>query len=270
MEEKTVKMRVDMALVQRGLAPSRERAQALIMAGQVYIAEKKVLKASEQVEEEENLLIRGEVDALASRGGHKIERAIEVFGADVSGVVAMDIGAAAGGFTDVLLRHGASHVYAIDVGYGQLDWKLRQDERVTVMERTNARHLTPDMVPLGPTLTVMDVSFISIRLILPVAAGIMGDKGRFLTLVKPQFEAGRGQVGKNGVVRDEKVHRNVLMAVREYAREIGWHVAGFTYSPIKGPKGNIEFLADIRPGDGEMPDDAAIVALVDEAHRVLD
>ena len=270
MEENALKTRVDMALVQRGLAPSRERAQALIMAGQVYVAEKKVLKASEQVEDGDALAIRGEVDALASRGGHKIERAIEVFGADVRGVVAMDIGAAAGGFTDVLLRHGAAHVYAIDVGYGQLDWKLRQDERVTVMERTNARHLTPEMVPLGPTLTVMDVSFISIRLILPVAAGIMGEKGRFLTLVKPQFEAGRGQVGKNGVVRDEKVHRNVLMAVREYAREIGWHVSGFTYSPIKGPKGNIEFLADIRPGAGDMPDDAAIAALVDEAHSVLD
>ena len=265
-----MKSRVDMALVQRGLAPSRERAQALIMAGQVYIGEKKVLKASEQVEDNDELVIRGEVDALASRGGHKIERALTVFNADVHGVVAMDIGAAAGGFTDVLLRHGASHVYAIDVGYGQLDWKLRQDARVTVMERTNARHLTPEMVPLGPTLTVMDVSFISIRLILPVAASIMGDQGRFLTLVKPQFEAGRGQVGKNGVVRDEKVHRNVLMAVREYAAEIGWHVAGFTYSPIKGPKGNIEFLADIQPGSVDMPSDDAIAALVEEAHRVLD
>ncbi|MBQ9195819.1 MAG: TlyA family RNA methyltransferase [Clostridia bacterium] len=265
-----MKTRVDTALTQRGLAPSRERAQALIMAGQVYIGEKKVLKASEQVEESDELIIRGEVDALASRGGHKIERALEVFHADVKDIVAMDIGAAAGGFTDVLLRHGAKHVYAIDVGYGQLDWKLRQDERVIVMERTNARHLTPDMVPLGPTLTVMDVSFISIRLILPVAAAIMGEKGRFLTLVKPQFEAGRGQVGKNGVVRDEKVHRQVLMAVREYAEEIGWHVAGFTWSPIKGPKGNIEFLADIRPGAGEMPSDAQIIALVEEAHRTLD
>ena len=265
-----MKTRVDTALTQCGLAPSRERAQALIMAGQVYIGEKKVLKASEQVEESDELIIRGEVDALASRGGHKIERALEVFHADVKDIVAMDIGAAAGGFTDVLLRHGAKHVYAIDVGYGQLDWKLRQDERVIVMERTNARHLTPDMVPLGPTLTVMDVSFISIRLILPVAAAIMGEKGRFLTLVKPQFEAGRGQVGKNGVVRDEKVHRQVLMAVREYAEEIGWHVAGFTWSPIKGPKGNIEFLADIRPGAGEMPSDAQIIALVEEAHRTLD
>lgn len=265
-----MKNRVDVALVQRGLAPSRERAQALIMAGQVYIGERKVLKASEPAEENDELQIRGEVDALASRGGHKIERALEVFRADVNGVVAMDIGAAAGGFTDVLLRHGAKHVYAIDVGYGQLDWKLRQDERVTVMERTNARHLTPDMVPLGPTLTVMDVSFISIRLILPVAAAIMGESGRFLTLVKPQFEAGRGQVGKNGVVRDEKVHRQVLMAVREYASEIGWHVEGFTWSPIKGPKGNIEFLADIRPGEGEMPSDEAITAVVDEAHNALD
>ena len=266
-----MKQRADVWLVTRGLAESREKAQALIMAGQVYVGEKKVLKSSEQIAEDAPLQVRGGgQDHFASRGGHKLEKAITAFSADVTGAVAMDIGAATGGFTDVLLRHGAAHVYAIDVGYGQLDWKLRQDERVTVMERTNARHLTPDMVPLGPTLTVMDVSFISIRLILPVAAGIMGDKGRFLTLVKPQFEAGRGQVGKNGVVRDEKVHRNVLMAVRDYAREIGWHVAGFTYSPIKGPKGNIEFLADIRPGEGEMPDDAAIIALVDEAHRVLD
>ena len=264
-----MKTRVDSALVQRGLAPSRERAQALIMAGQVYLGEKKVLKASEQAGDDDVLTIRGEVDALASRGGHKIERALEVFQADVTDAVAMDIGAAAGGFTDVLLRHGAKHVYAIDVGYGQLDWRLRQAARVTVMERTNARHLTPDMVPLGPTLTVMDVSFISIRLILPVAAAIMGEKGRFLTLVKPQFEAGRGQVGKNGVVREEKTHRQVLMAVREYAAEIGWHVAGFTWSPIKGPKGNIEFLADIRPGEGEMPSDEAIADLVREAHERL-
>ncbi|MBQ7455204.1 MAG: TlyA family RNA methyltransferase, partial [Clostridia bacterium] len=230
----------------------------------------KVLKASEQVEERDALTVRGEQDALASRGGHKLERAITVFGADVTGVVAMDIGAAAGGFTDVLLRRGAQHVYAIDVGYGQLDWKLRQDERVTVMERTNARHLTADMVPLHPTLTVMDVSFISIRLILPTAAEIMGENGRFLTLVKPQFEAGRGQVGKNGVVREEKTHVRVLQAVREYAQEIAWHVAGFTYSPIKGPKGNIEFLADIRPGAGETPSDEEIVALVREAHETLD
>ena len=265
-----MKTRVDLALVQRGLAPSRERAQALIMAGQVYIAEKKVLKSSEQVEEQDALTVRGEQDALASRGGHKLERAIAVFGADVTDAVAMDIGAAAGGFTDVLLRHGAGHVYAIDVGYGQFDYALSQDPRVTVMERTNARFLAEEMLPLRPTLTVMDVSFISIRLILPTAARIMGEAGRFLTLVKPQFEAGRGQVGKNGVVRDEKTHCRVLTAVREYAAEIGWHVAGFTYSPIKGPKGNIEFLADIRPGAGDMPGEEEIETLVRQAHEALD
>ena len=264
-----MKTRVDVALVERGMAPSRERAQALIMAGQIYIGERKVLKASETVEEKDELILRGEVDSLSSRGGHKILQAIEHFKADVTDVVAMDIGAAAGGFTDVLLRHGAKHVYAIDVGYGQLDYKLRIDERVTVMERTNARHLTPEMFPLKPTLTVMDVSFISIKLILPVAAAIMGDEGRFMTLVKPQFEAGRGQVGKNGVVRDERVHRRVLEQVRDYAAEIGWHVEQFTYSPIKGPKGNIEFLADIRPGEGAMPTDEEIVNLVTLAHETL-
>jgi len=265
-----MKTRADVALTERGLAASREKAQALIMAGQVYIGERKILKSSEPVEEKDELIIRGETDSLASRGGHKIERAVQVFKADVTGVTAMDIGAAAGGFTDVLLRHGARHVYAIDVGYGQLDWKLRQDERVTVMERTNARTLTADMFPMHPTLTVMDVSFISIRLILPVAAEIMGPEGRFMTLVKPQFEAGRGQVGKNGVVRDEKVHCAVLQAVRGYAQEIGWHVEAFTWSPIKGPKGNIEFLADIRPGEGVMPSDDEIKAVVDEAHKTLD
>ena len=268
--DKVKKQRVDVALFERGLAESREKARTLIMAGVVYIAEEKVLKPSELVAPDAPLTVRGAAHPYVSRGGLKLEKALRVFHYDPTGVVAMDLGASTGGFTDVLLRHGAAHVYAIDVGYGQLDWKLRQDERVTVMERTNARTLTPDMVPLHPTLTVMDVSFISIRLILPVAAGIMGEKGRFLTLVKPQFEAGRGQVGKNGVVREPAVHARVLQNVREYAAEIGWHVAGFTYSPIKGPKGNIEFLADIRPGAGDMPDDAQIAALVREAHETLD
>ncbi|MBR6809695.1 MAG: TlyA family RNA methyltransferase [Clostridia bacterium] len=181
-----MKQRIDVAMTTRGLADSREKAQALIMAGQVYIDEKKVLKASEQVAEDANIVLRGAGENhFASRGGHKLEKAITAFEADVRGAVAMDIGAATGGFTDVLLRHGAQHVYAIDVGYGQLDWKLRNDERVTVMERTNARTLTEEMFPAKPNLTVMDVSFISIRLILPVAAEIMGENGRFLTLEAP-------------------------------------------------------------------------------------
>ena len=264
-----MKQRADVWLAARGLAESREKAQALIMAGQVYMGEKKVLKASEQIAEDAELTVRGDQSAFASRGGHKLEKAITAFGADVTGAVAMDIGAATGGFTDVLLRHGARHVYAIDVGYGQLDWKLRNDGRVTVMERTNARALTPDMLPLRPNLTVMDVSFISIRLILPVAAGIMGEEGRFLTLIKPQFEAGKGQVGKHGVVRDKEIHERVLREICLFAPSFRWHVRDLTFSPIKGPAGNIEFLADIQPGPGEMISDGRIAALVRQAHEEL-
>ncbi len=264
-----MKQRIDVWLTTRGLTESREKAQALIMAGQVYVGERKVLKASEQAEEDAPVTIRGEQDSFASRGGHKLEKAITAFQADVSGLVAMDIGAATGGFTDVLLRHGAAHVYAIDVGYGQLDWRLRNDPRVTVMERTNARALTPEQFSLHPTLTVMDVSFISIRLILPVAAGIMGEQGRFLTLIKPQFEAGRGQVGKNGVVREAETHRRVLREICLFAPSFGWHVEALTYSPIKGPAGNIEFLADIRPGPGADISDDTLRGLVDEAHAAL-
>ncbi|MBR4360531.1 MAG: TlyA family RNA methyltransferase [Clostridia bacterium] len=264
-----MKQRVDVWMTVRGMAESREKAQALIMAGQVYIGEKKVQKASEQVEEDAPLVIRGAQDAFASRGGHKLEKAITAFQADVTGAVAMDIGAATGGFTDVLLRHGARHVYAIDVGYGQLDWKLRNDERVTVMERTNARTLTKEMFPLQPRLTVMDVSFISIKLILPAAAAVMGEEGRFLTLIKPQFEAGKGQVGKHGVVREPEIHERVLKEICLFAPTFGWHVQALTFSPIKGPAGNIEFLADIQPGPGEEIQDDALAALVRQAHTEL-
>lgn len=265
-----MKQRLDVWLTGHGLAESREKAQALIMAGQVYIGEKKAQKASEQVEEDAPVQLRGEQNAFASRGGHKLEKAMTAFHADVTGAVAMDIGAAAGGFTDVLLRHGAAHVYAIDVGYGQLDWKLRNDPRVTVMERTNARALTLENFDVRPNLAVMDVSFISIRLILPVAAQIMGDAGRFLTLIKPQFEAGRGQVGKHGVVREPSIHERVLDEICRFAPTFGWHVAALTYSPIKGPAGNIEFLADIHPGPGEEINEKYISALVREAHAELD
>lgn len=264
-----MKQRVDVWLTARGLTESREKAQALIMAGQVYIGEKKVLKPSELAAEDAPIQLRGVQDAFASRGGHKLEKAITAFGADVTGAVAMDIGAAAGGFTDVLLRHGAAHVYAIDVGYGQLDWKLRNDARVTVMERTNARTLTADQFSRRPTLTVMDVSFISIRLILPVAAEIMGAEGRFLTLIKPQFEAGRGQVGKNGVVREPEIHQRVLREICAFVPSFGWHVENLTFSPIKGPAGNIEFLADVRPGPGPELSDGVLAALVLKAHAEL-
>ena len=188
---------------------------------------------------------------------------------DVTGLVALDVGAAAGGFTDVLLRAGARHVYAIDVGYGQLDWRIRQDERVTVMERTNARALTPDNFALKPALAVMDVSFISIRLILPALFGILGETGRVVSLVKPQFEAGRGLVGKHGVVREAGTHAQVLRGIRDFLMDTGWRLQGLDYSPITGPKGNIEFLADIRPGQQEPLGDDFIAGLVEAAHRNL-
>ncbi|HIT69040.1 MAG TPA: TlyA family RNA methyltransferase [Candidatus Aphodomonas merdavium] len=243
----STKERLDVALVTRGLAESREKAQAMILSGAVFLNGQRADKASMAVREEDTLQTRGAPHPYVSRGGLKLEKALRVFSADVRGVTAMDLGASTGGFTDVLLRAGAAHVYAVDVGYGQLDWKLRNDPRVTVMERTNARLLVPEMFPVRPSLAVMDVSFISIRLILPAAAAIMGETGRFLTLVKPQFEAGRGRVGKKGVVRDPQVHRDVLEEIRTFVQEMGWTVQGMDFSPIRGPEGNIEFLFDIVP-----------------------
>lgn len=263
------KMRADVALVERGLAESRVKAQASIMAGLVYVDEKRVNKASDMIRPEDNLLVRGNANPFASRGGLKLEKAIKSFSADLTGKVCMDIGCATGGFTDVCLQNGAAHVYAIDVGYGQFAWKLRNDPRVTLMERTNARHLTPDMVPLHPTVTVMDVSFISIKLILPVAAQLMGEEGVFYTLVKPQFEAGRDRVGKKGVVRDPRVHEDVLKEIVDFAPTFGWQVQALDFSPIKGPEGNIEFLAKITPctQDTEIITPDMIHDLVARAHQ---
>lgn len=263
------KRRVDVALVERGLSESREKAQASIMAGLVYIGERKVSKASEQVTPEDQLTIRGSAHPYVGRGGLKLEKAIKSFDADLTGKVCMDIGCATGGFTDVCLRNGAAHVYAIDVGYGQFDWKLRNDERVTLMERTNARSLTPDMVPLHPTVTVMDVSFISIKLILPVAASLMGEEGVFYTLIKPQFEVGRGRVGKNGVIREAALHEEVLRDIVAFAPTIGWQVQALDFSPITGPKGNIEFLGKIttKRTDEEPCTDELIHHLVKRAHE---
>ena len=236
------KQRADVALVERGLCESRTKAQVRIMAGEVYVGTRRIDKASELIKPEDELEIRGKSTPYASRGGLKLEKAITSFQADLRGKVCMDIGAATGGFTDVCLQNGAAHVYAIDVGYGQFSWKLRNDPRVTLYERTNARLLTPDMLPLHPTVTVMDVSFISIRLILPVAAQLMGEEGVFYTLIKPQFEAGREKVGKKGVVREKSTHLEVIQMVMAYAAEIGFEIRNLEFSPIKGPEGNIEYL----------------------------
>lgn len=240
-----MKERLDVALVSRGLAESREKAQAMIISGTVFLNGQRADKASLAVKEEDAVEARGTAHPYVSRGGLKLEKALQVFPIDVTGITAMDIGASTGGFTDVLLQNGAAHVYSIDVGYGQLDWKLRNDPRVTVMERTNARAMTREQFPDVPSLAVMDVSFISIRLILPAAIGVMGDEGRFLTLVKPQFEAGRDRVGKKGVVREAETHRDVLREIMAFVESIGWVVQGMDFSPIRGPEGNIEFLYDL-------------------------
>ena len=268
--EKAKKVRADVALVERGLAESREKAQALIMSGVVYIDEDQVTKASQNIKPEDNLLVRGAAHPYVSRGGLKLEKAIKVFSCDVTGVTAMDLGASTGGFTDVLLQNGAKHVYSIDVGFGQLDWRIRNDPRVTVMERTNARAITADMFPERPTLAVMDVSFISIKLILPAACQILGSEGRFLTLIKPQFEAGRERVGKKGVVSDPDVHFDVVRSIVDFVPTIGWRAQALDFSPIRGPEGNIEFLADLVPEGREhspAPTDEEIRALVCRAHE---
>lgn len=266
-----VKQRVDVALVTRGLCESREKATAQIMAGKVYIEEKLVRKPSELVLPDDHLILRGTTHPFVSRGGLKLEKALKVFDQSVENAIAMDIGAATGGFTDVLLRNGAKHVFAIDVGYGQLDWKLRNDPRITVMERTNARHLTREQFSPCPDITVMDVSFISIKLILPTAAQIMGNGGCFISLIKPQFEAGKGNVGKKGVVKDPKVHEEVLISICNFVHKMDWHICGLDYSPVTGPEGNVEFLAWIRKENisGYLANDHAIAALVASAHESL-
>ena len=269
---KKEKKRLDVLLVEQGFAPSREKAKALIMAGIVYVNQNKEDKAGATFDPQEaQIEVKGNTLRYVSRGGLKLEKALSSFPIDLKGRVCMDIGASTGGFTDCMLQNGAARVYSIDVGYGQLDWKLRSDPRVSVMERTNARYLEPEMFPVRPDITVMDVSFISIRLILPVAARIMGEKGVFYTLIKPQFEAGREYVGKNGVVRDPQTHTDVLNGIVQFAEEIGWRVKAIDYSPITGPKGNIEFLAEIRFRDNTIPliTTDLISSTVENAHKQM-
>ena len=265
------KERADTALVRRGLCQSREKAQALIMAGEVYVGVKKIRKSSDQVSTEDVLTLRQVSDQYVSRGAYKLEKAIKVFQADIKGHVIMDIGASTGGFTDVCLKNGASHVYAIDVGYGQLDWKLRNNPRVTVMERVNARYLTKDLFPVLPDIAVMDVSFISVRLILPAAFEVLGPGGIMYSLIKPQFEAGKEKVGKNGVVRDPETHIDVLRSIVEFAESNSLHIRRIDYSPITGPEGNIEFLSEIVPGtgDAEIISKSEIENIVYQAHDHL-
>ena len=264
------KKRVDVALVERGLAQSREKAQALVMSGVVYIGENKVDKASMQVTPDDELIVRQTGTGYVSRGALKLEKGLAVFNVAVKDRVAMDLGASTGGFTDCMLQNGAAAVYSIDVGYGQLDWKLRSDPRVTCMEKTNFRYLKPEELPGTPDFASCDVSFISLSKILPAASEILPEKAQMVCLIKPQFEAGREKVGKKGVVRDPAVHREVIEAAIGYAGESGFRLLGLDFSPIRGPEGNIEYLMYLEkgtPSDGDLS--KQIAALVVRSHAAF-
>ncbi|QQN73470.1 TlyA family RNA methyltransferase [Croceicoccus sp. YJ47] len=239
---KPAKTRVDQLLVDRGLAESRTRAQALVMAGLVFAGETKIAKPGQQIRADAALDVRGRDHPWVSRGGIKLAHALETFALDPTGAVAMDIGSSTGGFTDVLLQNGAAHVFAVDSGTNQLAWKLRQDERVTVLEQTSARILTPDHITQGCNWVVCDASFIGLAKVLEVPLALAAPHATLVALIKPQFEVGRGEVGKGGVVRDPALHDRVTQEVREWLTGIGWSVRGLTQSPITGPEGNVEFL----------------------------
>lgn len=263
------KKRLDLLVVEQGLAESRQKAQALIMAGQVFIGDKRYDKAGISVDESERLELRGQALRYVSRGGLKLEKAMSAFPISLNGKTTADIGASTGGFTDCMLQNGAAKVYAVDVGYGQLAWSIRSDERVVCLERTNARYLTKDQIPDALDFASIDVSFISLKLILPALRPLMKEDGQIAALVKPQFEAGREKVGKKGVVRDPAVHLEVLEQFLVHADDAGFSVKGITFSPIRGPEGNIEYLGFLTVGRGERYD-GDLKALVAQSHETLE
>lgn len=264
------KKRLDVLLVERGLVESRQRAQAIIMSGQVYVGEQKVDKAGAQLPEDADIQVRGQGLAYVSRGGLKLEKAMKTFAEiDLAGAICGDIGASTGGFTDCMLQNGAKKVYAVDVGYGQLAWSLRSDPRVVCMERTNVRYLTPEQIPEPLDFGTVDVSFISLKLILPALRTLLKPEGQLVCLVKPQFEAGREKVGKKGVVRDPAVHREVLEQFLINAAEADFTVKEMTFSPIRGPEGNIEYLGHLTVGAGA-PWAGDVAALVEASHGALE
>ncbi len=241
-----MKKRLDQLLVERGLAESRAKAQAAIMAGLVFSNEKRLDKPGTPVAEDVALEVRGQPHPWVSRGGLKLAHAIDAFGIDVAGKIAIDVGASTGGFTDVLLTKGAAKVYAVDVGHGQLAWKLRNDPRVIVLEKTNARHLTADVIPEAPDMVVCDASFIGLETVLPAALALAKPGAVVVALIKPQFEVGKDRVGKGGVVREPELHAEVRARIAQWLPRIGWTVFGEDESPIQGPEGNREFLIAAR------------------------
>ena len=262
------KQRLDALLTQKGLAETRSKAQAVIMSGQVYVDGHKADKPGAMFEDTVSIEVRGSVCPYVSRGGLKLEKALRDFGVHPDGYVCSDSGASTGGFTDCLLQHGASKVFAIDVGYGQLAWKVRNDPRVVCMERTNIRNVTPEDLGEPLDLSVVDVSFISLKIVLPVIRRLLKPTGQVLCLIKPQFEAGKDKVGKKGVVRDPAVHQEVLESFVALAKGLGLTIRGLTFSPVKGPEGNIEFLGhlSVEAGQENLPDLSELVA---RAHETL-
>lgn len=272
MAEKVEKERFDVLLVQQGLANSRELAKAYIMAGNVYVDGQKEDKAGTKVAVTAKLEVKGNQMKYVSRGGYKLEKAMDVFGIRLDGKICLDIGASTGGFTDCMLQNGASKVYAIDVGYGQFAWKLRNDERVVCLEKTNVRYVTHEQVPDEGDFASIDVSFISLTKVLPAVLGVLGEKGQLVCLIKPQFEAGREKVGKKGVVRDSSVHREVIEMIVEYVRTQSLGILGLDFSPIKGPEGNIEYLIYLDKSRSGMHEDevqARVDTVVAQSHKIL-
>ena len=273
-----MKERLDVLLVKKGLAPSREKAKAVIMAGSVYVDGQKEDKAGSVFDEESaQIEVRGHALPYVSRGGLKLEKALKVFPITLTGKICMDIGASTGGFTDCMLQNGAAKVYSVDVGYGQLDWKLRQDDRVVCMEKTNFRYMTPEDIPDVLDFASVDVSFISLDKILTPAYALLKEQGEMVALIKPQFEAGREKVGKKGVVRDPKVHEEVISRIVRHADEVSFEVLDLSYSPIRGPEGNIEYLIHLRknPERTVYPDIPAVFEkkikeIVEAAHQELE
>ena len=266
-----MKKRLDVLLLEKGFFESREKAKAVIMSGCVYVNNQKADKAGANFDENAAVEVRDNKMRYVSRGGYKLEKAMEVFPISLDGKITMDIGASTGGFTDCMLQNGAKKVYAVDVGYGQLAWKLRNDERVVNLERTNMRYVTTEQVPEPVGFFSVDVAFISLKLILPAARGVCADDAQGVCLIKPQFEAGRENVGKNGVVRDKKVHQAVVQEIIDFCLANGFSALGLDYSPIKGPQGNIEYLLYVQRSD--CPENLLKVSaeeVVNASHIALD
>jgi 23S rRNA (cytidine1920-2'-O)/16S rRNA (cytidine1409-2'-O)-methyltransferase len=263
------KTRIDVLLVEKGLQETRQRAQATIMSGLVFVNQQRVDKPGTAVPNDAVIEVRGNALPYVSRGGLKLEKAMKTFGLTLDGKTCADIGASTGGFTDCMLQNGAEKVYAVDVGYGQLDWKLRTDPRVVCLERTNARYLTAEQIPQKLDFASIDVSFISLKLIFPALYPLLAEDGHIACLIKPQFEAGRDKVGKKGVVRDPAVHLEVLEQFMVHAKDNHFTVIGITYSPIRGPEGNIEYLGYLKKNTGEEQPSIALLQIVEASHGEL-